>query len=67
MIELLKPRPIPAFAPETEEMKKFHEVAGILKSAGIYGEENMMITCDILNLKGCGDNNESFCQRQQND
>ena len=57
MIELLKPRPNPAYVPETEEMKKYHEVAEILYRAGIYGEENMMETCDILGLKSCCDNN----------
>lgn len=51
LIEIVKPYPLPVFHKETAEMKEFHRVSQILADAGIYGEDNMLKTCDILNLR----------------
>lgn len=49
--EMLSPKPLPPFIPETEESRRFHLVSDSLKEAGVYGEDNTMETCRILGIK----------------
>lgn len=60
VLESLSPKPLPAYIPETEESRKFNYISEALSKAGIHGEENMIETCEILELKGCCDNEQSI-------